>query len=153
MKNTESIEQIYPESEVANLFGVSPATIARIRKKGDLPFVEIGRRYFYSEAHLLAWFDKRAEGSIDSDSQWTKRHSILTLCLFVFTRVNPFRESDSNVFKIELYEEIFCYMITLIMAKNMSNICFQLKNDVNGRWLIRNISAGLETILGTRIKL
>ena len=69
MRNTESIEQIYPESEVASLFGVSAATLARLRKKGDLPFVEIGRRYFYSEAHLVEWFDKRAERSIESDSQ------------------------------------------------------------------------------------
>ena len=69
MRKTIRLDQIFPESEVATLFGVSAATLARLRKKGDLPFVEIGRRYLYSEAHLLEWLDKRAERSFESDSQ------------------------------------------------------------------------------------
>ena len=68
MKKTELLSQIYHESKIASFFGISKATISRMRRRGEIPFTKIGGHFYYSEAHLVEWFDKRVQGTVKDDS-------------------------------------------------------------------------------------
>ena len=68
MKKTELLTQIYPEAKIASLFGIAKATIARMRKRGEIPFAEIGGHFYYSESHLVEWFDARVQETMKSES-------------------------------------------------------------------------------------
>ncbi|TFB11452.1 DNA-binding protein [Candidatus Marinimicrobia bacterium MT.SAG.3] len=68
MKRTETLSQIFPESKIAGLFGIAKATIARMRKRGEIPFAEIGGHFYYSEAHLVEWFDARVQQTMNGES-------------------------------------------------------------------------------------
>lgn len=48
------------EREAALVLGVSVRHLHSLRKRGDIPYVLLGRRVLYSPAALKAWIENRA---------------------------------------------------------------------------------------------
>ena len=44
--------------EVATILRVSPSTVTALRKCGEIPFVQIGRRIFYRQVSVAEFVEK-----------------------------------------------------------------------------------------------
>lgn len=61
MKSASKMENklLLTEAETANLLGLCPRSLYSLRKRGDIPFVEIGKSIRYSVSHLNEWIDQK----------------------------------------------------------------------------------------------
>jgi len=48
-------DAIYTQRALRQQLGISPATFARARRDGELPFVQKGKTFLYRGDALLAW--------------------------------------------------------------------------------------------------
>jgi excisionase family DNA binding protein len=54
---------MYPVSHVADMLAVSPSTVYRLVRQGELPAVKRGRHLRVVRADLVAWLDRRERES------------------------------------------------------------------------------------------
>jgi excisionase family DNA binding protein len=54
---------ILDRDEVADLLGLKPSTVDEYRRRGELPFVRLGRHHRYLRADVEAWLLASRNGS------------------------------------------------------------------------------------------
>ena len=55
MKEGSGFEELVPEKELAELLGVSKATLLKFRKDKGLPFIKVGIKTLYYKPDVMEW--------------------------------------------------------------------------------------------------
>lgn len=79
---TDNLPRLYTEEEAATYLGLNSRTLARLRQRGDIGYLEIAdRRYRYLEEHMVIFLRKRTRGpalpaaSLHPDRQVRSAHN------------------------------------------------------------------------------
>lgn len=62
VKNSRPVDELQDEPTMAKLLGVSSQTLKRRRKKGEVPYVRLGRRVLYNPAAVFDAVSKNSNG-------------------------------------------------------------------------------------------
>lgn len=60
MKFRLEAEAVYLEDALAEVLGISPATLASVRRSGCIRHARVGRRILYRGVWVLDWLEKTA---------------------------------------------------------------------------------------------
>ncbi len=56
-----SLKELLGEKQLAEILGVSKASLLKLRKEKGLPFIKIGIKTLYYEPDVMAWLIKQAQ--------------------------------------------------------------------------------------------